>query len=149
MSREAERLTYAGDALIRQFTIDGELTAKHGAIDVTEFECVKRNTLNAYNKIYGGLPPMKCRNIKVEVKFYLHYPSNTTKRRYMMGLDYRPINRCNMTKSINGLCYALTGRAYNDVKQIVELIVSKEYSRKTCIEVKVTEILPESGVEFK
>lgn len=85
----------------------------------------------------------------MEVKFYIHYPSNTTKRRYAMGLDYRPINRCNMTKMINTLAYCLEGKAYDSVKQIVELSMSKVYARKTCVEVKITEILGESGVEFK
>ena len=149
MSKEAERLTYASDALIRQFTIEGELTARNGTDLNSEIKKAKSNTLKAYNKLYSGLPPMQCRNIRMEVKFYIHYPTDTTKRRYAMGLDYRPTNRCNMTKMINILAYCLQGKAYDNVKQIVELSMSKVYARKTCVEVKITEILPESGVEFK
>lgn len=88
---------------------------------------------------YYGLQYFGDEPLKVTIKAYYQIPKSYSKKKRLMAIngELRPITKPDCDNIAKIICDALNSVAYDDDKQIVELVVQKYYAEEPRTEVTI------------
>ncbi len=98
---------------------------------------VKLSFINSGCEKYVGEIPLKA-----EIDFYMSIPKSISKKKYekMLSNEIRPLKKIDLDNGIKIILDALNKVAFDDDKQVIEVIARKFYSDTPRVEVKIQEV---------